>query len=71
MAKFIVVSSKENEIKGLAWYLRGTTWAGSTERADKFDSREAAQAALDRAKKFSVRRIYKDWFIRELGDVHV
>lgn len=63
--KFIVVSSLANEAKGLAWYLRGTTWAGSTERADKFDSREAAQAALERAKKFSKRSSWKDWVVKE------
>jgi hypothetical protein len=42
-------------------YLRSTVWtfAGRRERADEYPTREAAQAALDKAKKFMPARVYK------------
>ena len=36
---------------GCAWYLRGTTWA-NRDRAQVFDTRQAAQDALIKARKF-------------------
>ena len=47
------------------WYLRGTTFAGTIERADKFATQEAAKAAIAKAAKFSRPGIVKTWEIRE------
>lgn len=41
------------------FWLRGTTWAYSLDRADKFATAELAQAALDKAKMFMKARIFK------------
>ena len=35
------------------FWLKGTTWTFSLDRADRFESTDAAFAALDRAKKFN------------------
>jgi hypothetical protein len=40
------------------WFLRGTTWT-HRERAQEFETREAAEAALLRAKKFMKPAAYK------------
>jgi hypothetical protein len=42
-------------------YLRKTVWtfAGNRDRAEEYASREAAQAALDKAKPFMAARIYR------------
>jgi len=42
-------------------YLRGTVWtfAGNRDRAKEYETREEAQAALDKAKQFMAARIYK------------
>lgn len=45
------------------WYLRGTTFAGSIERATRFPTIEVAQAAIDFAAKFSRPKIVKTWRI--------
>ena len=37
---------------GNTFYLKGTIWVRERERANEFATLEAAQAALDRAKKF-------------------
>lgn len=47
--KYIVVTP--NAIGELI-ALRGSVWAFSLERAQEFETREAAQAQLDKAKKF-------------------
>lgn len=51
-------------------YLRGTVWtfAGRRERATEYETREAAQAALDKAKKFMAARVYKAAQIEEAQD---
>ncbi len=46
--------------------LRGTVWAFSMDRAQKFETREAAQAALDKAKKFMKAKTYKAAEIKEV-----
>ncbi len=46
--------------------LRGTVWAFAMERAQRFETREAAQAALDKAKKFMKARTYKAAQIEEV-----
>lgn len=47
--------------------LRGTVWAFSMDRAQRFDTREQAQAALDRAKQFMKARTYKNSTIEEVA----
>jgi hypothetical protein len=48
-------------------YLRSTIWtfAGRRERADEYPTREAAQGALDKAKKFMPVHVYKSAQIEE------
>lgn len=46
--------------------LRGTVWAFSMDRAQKFPTREAAQAALDKAKQFMKAATYKRAQIKEV-----
>ena len=46
--------------------LRGTVWAFSMERAQQFETREAAQVALDKAKKFMKAKTYKSARIEEV-----
>ena len=41
-----------------AWFLRGTAWA-NRDRASRFETKEAAQAALDKARKFMRPGIYR------------
>lgn len=36
------------------WYLKGTTWTSEINTASGFDSKEEAQKALDKAKKYMV-----------------
>jgi hypothetical protein len=47
--------------------LRGTIWAYDMERAQQFATREEAQAALEKAKKFMKVSIFKKAVIRELN----
>lgn len=64
MTKFIVTT----EIAlGERVPLRGTVWAFSMDRAQKFDTREAAQAALDKAKQFMKAKFYKAARIEEVA----
>jgi hypothetical protein len=51
---------------GEKWPLRGTVWAYSMDRAQKFETREAAQAALDKAKPFMKAAIFKKAQIEEV-----
>lgn len=51
---------------GQKWPLRGTVWAYSMDRAQKFETREAAQIGLDKAKQFMKARQYKAAVIEEL-----
>lgn len=44
---------------GQAWPLRGTTFAFAIERAQRFDTREQAQAAIEKAKPFHKARVMK------------
>jgi len=41
------------------WYLRGTTWTGEQERANKFTTHEAALTALNRARRFMKPAAFK------------
>lgn len=44
---------------GARFWLKGTTWAFSLERAQRFDTTEAAFAAIERAKKFHKAAVMK------------
>ena len=41
------------------FYLKGTTWTSTIERASKFDTKEQAQQALDKAAKFMKKSVVK------------
>lgn len=41
---------------GLPFYLRSTVWTGELDRATRFETREAAQAGLDKARQFMRRK---------------
>jgi len=62
MAYIVTVTHNGNEVP-----LRGTVWAYSMDRAQKFETREAAQAALDKAKQFMRAAIYKKAVIKEIA----
>lgn len=50
------------ENMGNKFWLRGTTWAFSAERADQFETETAAKIAATRAEKFmapAIKRKYK------------
>jgi hypothetical protein len=63
-AKTYIVTVENN---GETWPLRGTIWAFSMERAQHFASEAAAQAALDKAKKFMKPALYRKARIVEAG----
>jgi len=60
MAYIVTVTHNGNMVP-----LRGTVWAYSMDRAQVFATREDAQAALERAKKFMKAAIYKKAVISE------
>lgn len=64
MAKFAVVVFMNGE----NWPLRGTVWSYSMERAQKFDSEDAARAQLAKAKPFMKASVYKKAKIIEVAD---
>lgn len=51
---------------GSKFPLKGTIWAFNMDSAQKFESREAAQGALDRAKKFMKAAQYRAAKIEEV-----
>lgn len=65
MTKFIVVTPN---LAGQLVPLRGTVWAYDMERAQKFDTREQAQAGLDKAKPFMKAKTYKAAKIQEVSE---
>jgi 3-hydroxy-3-methylglutaryl CoA synthase len=46
--------------------LRGTVWAFDMSRAQKFDTCEAAMAALEKARKFMKASVYKKAVVIQL-----
>ena len=52
---------------GEKWPLRRTTWAFSMDRAQQFETKDAAQKQLDKAKKFMKAAQYKAARIEEIG----
>jgi len=53
----MIIVTVENE--GNKFYLRGTTWSFSQDRASQFADAQAAQAGLERARKFMKPALYK------------
>ena len=48
------------ENDGNTFYLRGTTWAFDRDRANLFETSEAAHVAIEKAKKFLAKKsLYK------------
>ena len=62
MAKFIVTLDHNGE----RWPLKRLTWAFSMDRAQIFDTKETAQAQLDKAKQFMPAKQYKAAVIEEI-----
>ena len=56
------------ENKGMRFWLRGTTWAFSEGRANVFDTREDAEAAAKKARKFMAPSIARAYRIEEKVD---
>ena len=54
------------EHNGEKWPLKGTVWAFSMERAQKFETQADAAAALVKAKKFMKAAIFKKAKIEEV-----
>lgn len=63
MSKFIVTTPNA---LGERVPLRGTVWAFSMDRASQYDTREQAQAALDKAKQFMKAKTYRAARIEEV-----
>jgi hypothetical protein len=53
----LVVVTVVNE--GVRFWLKGTTWSFSLDRAQRFDTTEAAFAAIEKAKKFNKAAVMK------------
>ena len=53
-------------MNGTKWPLRGTNWAYDMSRALYYPTREEAQAALDRARKFMKPAVYRAAVIEEV-----
>ena len=53
--------------QGFDFYLRGTVWAGAEDRATRFDSQEAALAAIEKARKFMKPSLVKKVVIKEVA----
>jgi len=51
------------ENQGQRFWLRGTTWAFSVDRANRFPSEDAAKAAAVKAEKFMHAKIRKSYKI--------
>jgi hypothetical protein len=43
----------------ITFYLRGTTWAFSANRADQFETEEGVKAAIEKAAKFMKKSMVK------------
>lgn len=52
---------------GQPFYLRGTTWSFHLDRAQQFETTEAARAALERAKPFMKSRAYKAAYLETIA----
>lgn len=64
MTFIIVTKNAAGETVGL----RSTVWAFSIDRATRYATRELAQAALVKAKKFMKAKTYKSSVIIEIPD---
>lgn len=45
--------------EGTRFWLKGTTWAFALDRAQRFETTEAAFAAIEKAKKFNKAKVMK------------
>jgi pyruvoyl-dependent arginine decarboxylase (PvlArgDC) len=54
------------EYKGFKWPLKGKIWGLSMESAQRFDTREAAEAALAKAKPFMKATLWRKAQIEEV-----
>ncbi len=52
--------------KGATFWLRKTTWAFSADRAQQFETREAARTQLDKSKQFNAAAAHKAAIIEEI-----
>lgn len=46
-------------VESQGWYLRGTTWAGTEDRATKYETPAKAQEALNAARKYMKPAAFK------------
>jgi hypothetical protein len=53
----MIIATVENQ--GQTFYLKGTTWAFRVERADQFETLEAAKAAAVKAARFMTKTLAK------------
>jgi hypothetical protein len=58
----MIVVTVQNRLMGIKFWLKGTVWTAAEERAQKFESAEAAQAAFERAMKFQKPRAFEKKF---------
>lgn len=61
---FIVTVTHNNQ----EWPLKGTTWAFSMDRAQKFETSADAHAALVKAKPFMKAAMFKKAVVKEIVD---
>ena len=59
---FIVIVDHNGE----TWPLKGTVWAFSMDRAQKFETREAAEAALTKARQFMKATMFRKAVIEQV-----
>lgn len=55
------------ENHGQPFYLRGTTWAFSPERAQQFATEAEARAQLEKARKFMKAAMFKRALVEAVG----
>ena len=53
----MIIATVENQ--GQTFYLKGTTWAFHLDRADRFETMEAAKAAATKAARFMTKTLAK------------
>ena len=66
-SKFVVTV----ENMGNKFWLKGTTWAFSQERADIFETEAAAKASAAKAEKFMVPAIKRRYRVEPLGSLPI
>jgi len=65
MTEPLIVFTIQTVSNGTTWHLRGTTWSSDPERASRFETKEAANAALLKIKPFTKPALFKKaWIVR-------